>query len=143
MPMGKYLPHGTTVTFDASAIGGLISITIPNRTRGEAEITDSASGFNREYYPGLREGDTLQLTFRHNPGDAGQLKLESNFLLDGSAAIKACVIALPAGWGTPTRSYYFNGFVTQPPSGDLNLVDDAVAEQTAAIKVTGAIIISN
>ena len=143
MPMGKYLPHGTTVSFDGSSIGGLISVGIPDRTRGEAETTDSASGFNREYYPGLREGGSVQLSFRHNPGDTGQLKLESNYLLDGSAAIKSCTITLPAGFGTPQRTYTFNAFVTAPPSGDLALVDDAVAEQSATLKVAGVVTISN
>lgn len=143
MPMGKYLPHGTTVTFDGSAIGGLLTVGIPDRTRGEAETTDSASAFNREYYPGLREGGSVQLTFRHNPGDVGQLKLESNYLLDGSAAIKSCTIQLPAGYGTPQRMYTFNAFVTAPPAGDLNTIDDAVAEQQATLKVAGAVTISN
>jgi len=131
------------VQFDGSTIGGLLTVTIPPRTRGEAETTDSASGFNREYFPGLREGDSLQLTFRHNPGDTGQLKLESNYALDGSAAVKQCVVTLPAGFGTPQRTYTFNGFVTAAPAGDLNTIDDAVAEQQATIKVTGAITISN
>jgi hypothetical protein len=141
--MAKYLPHGTTVTFDASAIGGLISVAVPDRGRGEAETTDSNSAWQREYFPGLREGGSVSLTFRHNPGDVGQLKLESNYVLDGSAAIKSCTITLPAAAGSPTRTYTFNAFVTAPPSGDLNLVDDAVAEQSATLKVAGAVVISN
>lgn len=143
MAMGKYLPHGTTVTFDSSAVGGLLTVGIPDRSRGEAEVTDSASVWQREYFPGLREGGSVSLTFRHNPSDVGQLKLESNYLLDGSSAIKSCTITLPAGFGTPQRTYTFNAFVTAPPSGDLNTIDDAAAEQSATLKVAGAVVISN
>jgi hypothetical protein len=141
--MPKYLPHGTTVTFDGSLIGGLITASVPDRTRGEAEVTDTNSAWQREYYPGLREGGVVTLTFRHMKEDVGQLKLESNYLLDGSAAIKACLITLPAHAGAPARVYSFNAFVTTAPSGDLNLTDDAVAEQTATLKVAGGVFVSN
>lgn len=140
--MPKYLPHGTTVTFDGSAIGGLLSVSIPDRSRGEAEVTDSASLWQREYFPGLREGGSVQLTFRHVKEDVGQVKLESNFLLDGSVAVKSLVITLPAQAGT-VRTYTMNAFVTAPPQGDLALTDDAAAEQTATLKVAGAVTISN
>ncbi|MGH9255468.1 MAG: hypothetical protein ACRD3C_12985 [Vicinamibacterales bacterium] len=141
--MPKYLPHGSTVTFDGSAIGGLITVSIPDRTRGEAEVTDSASTWQREYYPGLREGGSVSLTFRQVKDDVGQLKLESNYLIDGSGAVKSCTITLPTTAGSPTRTYTFNAFVSMAPSGDLNLVDDAVAEMTATLKVAGAVVISN
>lgn len=140
--MPKYLPHGTTVTFDGSAIGGLLSVSIPDRSRGEAEVTDSASAWQREYFPGLREGGSVQLSFRHVKEDVGQLKLESNFVLDGSVAVKQLVITLPTQAGT-VRTYTMNAFVTAPPQGDLALTDDAVAEQTATLKVAGAVTISN
>lgn len=141
--MPKYLPHGATITFDGSLVGGLITVAIPDRSRGEAEITDTNSAWQREYYPGLREGGSVSLTFRHVKEDVGQLKLESNYVLDGSAAVKSCTITLPATAGSPVRTYTFNAFVTAPPSGDLNLTDDAVAEQTATLKVAGAVTISN
>lgn len=141
--MPRYLPHGTTVQFDGSVIGGLITVSIPPRTRGEAEVTDSDSAFNREYYPGLREGGSIALTFRQIKADVGQLKLESNFALDGSVAIKSCTITLPAAAGSPVRTYTFNAFVSAAPSGDLNLIDDAVAVQAATLKVAGVVTISN
>jgi len=45
--MSKYLPHGTTVTIGSVAIGGLISVGVPDRSRGEAETTDTGDGGDR------------------------------------------------------------------------------------------------
>ncbi len=140
--MAKYLPHGTTVTFGGSAIGGLISITVPERSRGVAETTDSSAAGDRSYIAGLREGGEMQLSFRHDPTDVGQLALETNYGLDGSTAVKACVISLPTTAKNPARTYTFNAFVTKPPAGSLGLVDDTVAVQSATIKVAGPITIA-
>lgn len=141
--MPRYLPHGTTVTFDGSSIGGLTVVSIPDRTKGEAEVTDTNSAYNREYFPGLRDAGSVTLTFRQIKEDVGQLKLESNFALDGSAAVKTCVITLPAAAGSPVRTYTFLAFVIAAPTGDLNLTDDAAAEQTATLRVAGLVTISN
>lgn len=137
----KYLPHGTTFTINAKAVGGLISVTVPEQTRGEAETTDSGSGFNRSFMPGLREGGNVELTFRHDPEDVGQLELETNFGLDGSNALKQCVLTLPATAVSPARTYTFVGFVSKTPSGELGLIDDTVAQQTATVKVAGLVTI--
>lgn len=140
--MAKYLPHGTTVSFNAIVLGGLVSVSVPERTRGEAETTDSAAGGDRSYIAGLREGGSINLAFRHDPTDTGQLQLETNFGLDGSAAVKSVVITLPLSAKNPARTYTFNGFVTTAPSGDLGLVDDDVAMQNAVIKVAGPVTIA-
>lgn len=137
--MAKYLPHGTTVSFNGVAIGGLITVSVPERVRGEAESTDSGASFNRTFLPGLRDGGTVNLTFRHDPADTGQLQLETNFNTDGSGALKTCVITLPA---PGARTYTFTGFVTKPPTGDLALIDDGVAEQSASIRVSGVVTIA-
>jgi hypothetical protein len=127
------------VSFNAIAIGGLTSVSIPERTKGEAETTDSGASFNRTFLPGLRDGGSVNLTFRHDPADAGQTQLETNYNADGSGAVKQCIITLPA---PATRTYTFSAFVTKPPTGDLPLVDDAVAEQSATVRVTGAVAIA-
>lgn len=136
--MAKYLPHGTTVKINSQTVGGLISVSIPDRTRGAAEVTDTASAFDREYIPGLREGGSVQITFRHNPDDLGQRQLETNFNANGAAAIVGCLIQLPTAAGTANRNYSFQGFVTAVTQGDLNLVDDQAAELTATIKIADA-----
>jgi len=141
--MAKYIPHGSTFSIGGDFVGGLTGITIPDRKRGEAETTDTDSGGNREYLPGLREHGTVQLTFRHDPDDVGQLALEANYDAAASAAVETCIITLPdaSHSGTGGRTYTFQGFVTEPPSGDLKLADDDVAEQTCTIKVGGLVTI--
>ena len=140
--MAKYLPHGTTVSINSQLVGGLISVSTPDRTRGEAEVTDSDSGFDREYIPGLREGGSIELTFRHDPADAGQQELNDNFDDDGQSAVVPIVITLPTEAGSNGRVYSFDGFVTAPPQGDLGLVEDEPAEQSATIKVAGTVSIT-
>lgn len=137
--MAKYLPHGTIFSINAKAVGGLISVGIPDRTRGDAETTDSTASFNRTFLPGLRDGGSVSLTFRHDPADVGQLELETNYNTDGSGALKTCVITLPA---PGTRTYTFTGFVSEPPKGDIGLVDDDVAQQQATVRITGSVAIA-
>ncbi len=142
--MSKYLPHGTTVSIGSVPVGGLVSVGVPDRSRGEAETTDTDSGFDRSYIAGLREGGVVELTFRHDPDDAGQVALETNYDADGATAIEEIIITLP-DVGTSSsggRTYTFDGFVTTPPTGDLGLVDDEAAEQSATIKVATAVTIA-
>jgi len=135
--MAKYLPHGTTFSIGGDEVGGLISVSIPDRSRGEAETTDTESTY-REFIAGMRDPGSVNLTFRHDPADTGQLALEANFEADGASALETCIITLPGG----SRTYTFTGYVSQPPSGDLGLADDAAAEQTCTIRVAGAVDIS-
>ena len=140
--MAKYLPHGTTVMFNAVAIGGLITVSIPDRTRGVAETTDSGSGFNRDYIPGLRDGGTVELTFRHDPDNTGQIALNTNFGLDTSANVVTCVITLPAIAGTANKIYTFDAFVIAAPAGALGLTDDTAAEQSCTLQVASPVVIT-
>lgn len=143
MPAGPYLPHGTTFRFNNILVGGLIGISVPSRARGAAETTDSDSNFDRRFIPGLRDGGEVELTFRHLADNTGQQELDENWELNGTAAVKACLLTLPdvstsgAGGGT----YAFDGFVIAPPQGEMALTDDAVAERTCTIKVTGPVTI--
>lgn len=142
--MSKYLPHGTQVSIGGQAIGGLIAVGPPERSRGEAETTDTDSGGDREWFPALREGGSIELTFRHDPDDAGQQQLDTNYAASGAAAIEEIIITLPtsATSASGSQTYTFDGFVTAPPQGELGLVEDEVAEQTATIKVDGAVTIA-
>ncbi len=135
--MSKYLPHGTTVTLASIAIGGLISVGMPDRTRGEAETTDTNSLGQRRYIAGLREGGSIELTFRHDPDDVGQIQLETNYNADGAAAEEEVVITLPADAtaGSGSQTYTFDAFVTSITSGELGLESDEAAEQTATLKL--------
>ena len=140
----KYLPHGTQFSLGGMAVGGLTAVGIPERTRGEAETTDTDSAGDREWFPAIREGGSVELTFRHNPDDAGQQALESNYDADGAAAVEEGIITLPddATSGSGGRTYTFDCFVTNPPQGELGLVEDEVAEQTATVKIDGKVTIA-
>lgn len=143
--MGKYLPHGTTLSINSVLVGGLIAVGIPDRSRGEAETTDTNSAFDRTYIPGLREGGTVELTVRHDPGDAGQQQIETNYQEDDpTTAVVQCVITLPniATSASGGQTYTFDAFVTQPLTGELPLEADEAAEQTAILKVAGGVTIA-
>jgi len=142
--MARYLPQGTTMSVNSKLVGGLVSIDTPKRKRGMAETTDSGSGSDREYIPGLREGGTITLTVRHDPDDVGQKEIQTNYETAGSGAVVSCVLTLPdvstSGSGGPT--YSFDAFVTEPLTGNLGLVDDKAAEQQAVLQITGAVTVA-
>ena len=142
--MSKYLPHGTTVTIGSQLIGGLISVSIPDRSKGEAEITDSDSGGDREWIAGLRDGGNVEITMRHDPDDLGQIALETNYNAIGGAEVEEIVITLPAAATalTGSQTYTFDAFVTAALHGDLGLEADEAAEQTATLRVDGAVTIA-
>lgn len=141
--MAKYLPHGTTVSFNSVTLGSIVSVSTPSRSKGMAESTDSDSSYEREYIPGLRENGEIEIVFRHDPDDAGQQELETNYATDGNAAVVECVITLPSdATATGTRTYTFDAFVMNAPSGDLDLTADETAEQTVTIKVASAVTIA-
>lgn len=80
---------------------------------------------------------------RYDPDDVGQLALQANYAANGAAAVVACIITLP-GSATPLsggETWTFNAFVTEPPRGDLAIVDDKVVEVTATLKISGLITI--
>jgi hypothetical protein len=142
--MPHYLPHGTTVSCNSVDIGGITSISIPDRTRGEAETTDTDSGGDREYIVGLREAGTVDISFRHDPDDSGQQELDTQYDAAAGSAIIEFVITLPdaATSASGSQTYTFDGFVQTAPSGDLNTADDEAAELSATIRVSGAVTIA-
>ena len=138
--MSKYLPHGAQFTFGSIAIGGLITIGFPDATKEEAESTDTDSGGQREFIPGLRDFGSIELTVRHDPEDAGQDALLDNFL--AVKDIEECVITLPPGAtaGSVTVTYTFDGWVMAGPTGDLNLAESETAQVSFTVRCTGAVV---
>lgn len=139
----KYLPQGTTFKINNVLVGGLISISLPSGSKGVAETTDSGSSATRDFLPALRDNGTISMTLRHDPDDLGQQQLETNYNTDGSAALVTCVITLAdlATAASTKRTYTFLAFVTTLLNGDLALVDDAVAEVTTELKISGPVTI--
>lgn len=144
--MAHFLPHGTTVSIASQDIGGLIGVTPPARTRGEAETTDTDSSGDREYLPGLREGDSMELTMRYEPDDQGQQDLRTNYENAVGSSPVEFIITIPSGATSASGSetHTFDGFVTNPPyaGDDQDLVADEVSEVTATIKVDGGVTVA-
>lgn len=135
--MSKFIAHGTTVSIGGTDIGGLTSLSVPDRQKGEAESTDSSSAGDREFLPGLRDGGTVEIEYRKNVEDAGQQALETNYEADDS--IEEVVITLPGtAASTSPVTYTFDAFVTNI-SADLALESDETAMETATLKVTGGV----
>lgn len=127
--------HGTTFSIGGTLVGALTSVSLPDRTRDEVDLTDHESGGDREYVPGLRDGGSVTLEGTLAPGNAGQTAIEDNYAGD---AAEACIIELPNGATTGTR-YSFDGFVTAI-NGDLPFDDKG--SYSVTIKVTGAVTIT-
>ena len=135
--MPKFHAHGTVVEFASAAVGGLTSINTPDRSKGEVDITDGESAFDREYLPGLREGGSITLEGRYDPSDTGQEALNDNYEADQATA--TCFITLPArAHATMTVAYRFTAFVTAL-SQDLPQDADDAATFSATLKVAGAV----
>jgi len=135
--MAKFRAHGVDVTIGAADIGGLTSIVTPDRQRGEAETTDNKSGGDREFLPGLRDNGTLDLEFRTDVEDAGQVALRDNFEGD---VVEQVVITLPTAAATTTPvTFTFDAFVTNFQWGEFPQADDEPANGSATLKVDGAV----
>lgn len=134
-----WIPHGTTVTFASTAIGGLRSISLPDQTRGDVQTTDTNSGGTHTYAPGIREGGTITLVCLHDPEDAGQLALEANYAADGETG--EVVITLPdnATASSPVTTYTFDGYVNAIGGDEYDLTADEPGLISYTIKVAGAV----
>ncbi|MFW6202561.1 MAG: hypothetical protein ACOC8B_08280 [Gemmatimonadota bacterium] len=134
----RFIAHGTSVTFASSTIGGLVSLSAPERTKGEAETTDADSNHDREYLPGLREGGSVTLEYRFIDGDAGQQALEDNY--DADNATEEMVITLPSAATDDSEevTWTFDGFVTAL-GVELPQTDDEAVNGTCTVKVDGGV----
>lgn len=134
--MAKFRAHGCSVSIGGTDIGGLVTIGLPDRSKGDVEVTDGDSAGDREYLPGLREGGTVTLEYRLDPEDAGQTALETNYAGEADAEI---VITLPSdAAATSPVTYTFDGYVNAL-GGDLPQDADEPGMGTASIKVAGAV----
>jgi len=135
--MAKFRAHGVDVTIGGTDIAGLTSIVTPDRQKGEGEITDNKSGGNREFLPGLRDNGTLDLEFRTDVEDAGQVALRDN--LEGDATAQVVITLPPAAATTTPVTFTFDAFVTNFQWGEFPQADDEPASGSATLRVSGAI----
>lgn len=133
----RFSAHGATITVDSVNVEGLVSITLPDETVGEAEITASDSGGSREFLAGLSDNGELGLEMRYIPGATGQANLRT---LKAARTTVEIVITLPdsatddSAVGTLTFDGYVNGI-----GGSLPVAEDEAAMMTASIRVSGDI----
>jgi len=137
--MSKYIAHGTTVLFASATVGGLTAINPSGRTKGDVRTTDNDSAFDEEYTPGIREGGTIQLEMRHDPDDAGQVALQTNYEADRT--VEECVITLPAAAtaGSEAVTFTFDAYVNDFPMPTWPLESNEPAMRTVTLKVAGAV----
>jgi hypothetical protein len=140
--MAKFWAHGTTVSFDSVAIGGLTSIGLPEPTRGQVDVTDTNSGAVREFVAGMQDAGELTLEGILDFTDAGQAELRTN--IGDPDALREVVITLPsrASGSSDVITIQFDAFVLTAPGGTLPLVDETAPTFTATLKVSGAITIN-
>jgi hypothetical protein len=135
--MARFIAHGTTVEFASATVGGLTGFGSPDRSKGDVEVTDGESAFDREYIPGLREGGSITLEGRYDPEDEGQEALNDNYESDQDT--ETVFIQLPArAHATMTVKYRFVGYVNSF-SQDLPQDADDAATFSATIKVAGPV----
>lgn len=120
---------GVTVSIDGTAIGELVSADI---TGGDVSFIDtttheSSNGY-REFIGGLKDGGTLELSFKYDVADAGQVKLR-NPAVQGT--VKDAIVTF-----TDTSTATFNVVVGIPST--VNPLDEDVTS-TCSCKITGPV----
>lgn len=135
----KFMPHGTQLTVNSVTVGGLTSLSLPKRSRGEAETTDTDSAWVREWVAGLVDNGELGAQWRVIPGDAGQDEVRDN--MGVADAVVEVVVTFPAQATTDSEvvTVTFDAFAKNLDEGELDLVGDVAAGGGAAFRVSGAI----
>lgn len=124
------LCQGTLMTFNAVAVGGLMSISgIGSGSATEIDQTTFASTA-KESVQGLRDFGSLSVKLRRNQDDLGQLEM---FTAMASQLTKTVIITLPTSTANVAT---FSGYVQ---SLSTDLAADNIVTGTAVIRITGAV----
>lgn len=125
------LCQGTTMSFNAVAVGGLMAITgIGSGSATEIDITTFASTA-KEFTQGLRDFGSITVDLRRNQDDLGQVEM---FTAMGTQTTRQVIISLPT---STLNVATFNAFV-QSLSTDLKA--DGAVEGKAVLRITGAVV---
>ena len=125
------LCQGTTMSFNGSAVGGLMSISgIGSGSATEIDVTTFASTA-KEFVQGLRDFGSVSIELRRNQDDVGQVAMFNAMATQTTAEV---IITLPASTANVAT---FQGFV-QSISTDLQA--DGAVTGTAVIRITGAVV---
>ena len=121
---------GTTVSFNAATVAGVVGISgIGSGSATEHNVTTLASSA-KEYKPGLRDFGSVTLDLIRNQDDAGQVAL-----FDALAAqtVATVIITLPSSTANVAT---FTGFVQ---SLSTDIAADGVVMGKCVIRITGAV----
>lgn len=131
--MPKIKALGTTITFNALAIGGLTSIGDLAPTADEIDVTtlDSPDGY-KEFLQGLKDSGELPIAGHHIAADVGQVGIRAGF---ASGDVDAVVITFP---DNSTAS--FNAWVKSHRIGGAEVA--GAVGFGATLRITGAIVIA-
>lgn len=131
--MPKVRALGTTITFNAKAIGGLNSIGEVSPASDEIDVTtlDTANGY-KEFLQGLKDSGELQLRGFLVKGDVGQVELRTGF---GTGDIDAVLITFP-----DTTTVSFNAYVKSFTMGAAET--NGAVGFGATLRITGAVTVA-
>lgn len=131
--MPKVKAVGTTITFNAKAIGGLNSIGEVSPGSDEIDVTalDSASGY-KEFLQGFKDSGELTLRGFLIKTDVGQAELRTGF---GTGDIDPVVITFP-----DATTVSFNAYVKSFTMGAAET--NGAVGFGATLRITGAVTVA-
>lgn len=131
--MPKVRALGTTITFNAKAIGGLTSIgeITPDSEELDATTLDSAGGY-REFLQGFKDSGELPLSGFLVKADLGQAELRTGY---GSGDIDQTVITFP-----DSTTATFNAYVKSYTIGAADV--DGIVGFGATLRISGAVTVA-
>lgn len=131
--MAKSRALGTTITFNAKAVGALTSIgeITPESEELDATTLDSAGGY-REYLQGFKDSGEVSLTGYLLKGDVGQVELRTGY---GTGDIDPVVITFPDG-----TIVNFNAYVKSYSMGAADV--DGIVGFAATLRISGAVTVT-
>jgi len=126
-----YLHDGSALV----KLAGVVSITPPTPSMGEAEVTDlEAVNRYRSYIPTMRDPGTLEATLNYVGGSATDILLRAAHL---AADIRAFEVVYSDDEGEPLRKIAALGYVQSLSEPEISL--EGVKQQVVSIRVSGAI----
>lgn len=128
-------PNGTTATKDASSLGCVRSIILPERAVKEVDITCLDSTIETFTTSNLQSAQEMTLVRLIDPevmdvaeGDSGAFVITFPKQTSGSAA---------------AMNWAFSGVVLSVATSDLGAADDAAIEETLTIRLTTVVTVTN
>lgn len=129
--MAKSRALGTTISFNAKAIGALTSIgeITPSSEELDATTLDSSGGY-REYLQGFKDSGEVTVTGYYDKADTGQAELIAGFV---SGEIKDVDITFPGTAGGAE----FQAYVKSYTIGAADV--DGIIGFGATLRISGAV----